>query len=55
MGEQATLALIELLGKTLRHLEQNSDPHDGAVQHLRHSILLIIAELELARADKKAA
>jgi len=55
MGEQATLAVLELLGKTLRHVEQNNDSSDPAVQQLRHSILLIIAELELIWENKPAA
>jgi hypothetical protein len=55
MGEQATLELITILGKTLEHLEQSSDPNDPAVQQLKHSILLTIAEFELIQAKKKAA
>jgi len=55
MGEQATLALIEILGKTLQHLERKSDPNDPAVQNLKHSLLLTIAELELIKANKPAA
>jgi hypothetical protein len=55
MGEQATLALMGILGKTLEHLEQNSDPHDPAVQHLKHSLLLIIAEFELVKSEREAA
>jgi hypothetical protein len=55
MGEQSTLALLNILAKTLEHMEQNSDPNDPAVQHLKHSLLLIIAEFELIKSEKKAA
>ena len=55
MGEHATLQLIGILGKTLEHLEQNSDRNDPAVQHLKHSILLIIAEFELTKCERDAA
>ena len=55
MGEQATLTLITLLAKTLQHLEVNNDMDDPAVQQLRHSILLIIAELELIKDNSLAA
>jgi len=55
MGERATIELMTILGKTLEHLEQNSDPDDPAVQQLKHSILLTIAEFELIQAEKKAA
>jgi hypothetical protein len=55
MGEQATLVLMGILGKTLEHLEQNSDPNDPAIQNLKHSILLIIAEFELIKSEREAA
>jgi len=55
MGDQATLALISIVGKTLEHLEQNNDPDDPAVQHLKHSLLLIIAEFELIKSEQDAA
>ena len=55
MSEQATLALLNILAKTLEHLEENSDPHDPAIQHLKHSILLIMAEFELMKSEKEAA
>jgi len=55
MGEQATLTLITLLAKTLQHLERNNDPEDPAVQQLRHSIVLMIAELELNKDNNLAA
>ncbi len=55
MGEQATLALIEILGKTLQHLESTSDPNDPDVHRLKHSLLLAMAELELIREYKTAA
>jgi hypothetical protein len=55
MGEQATLALLEILGKTVQHLESTSDPHDPDVQRLKHSLLLAIAELDLIKENKPAA
>jgi len=55
MGEQATLELITILGKTLAHLERNSDPNDPAIKHLRHSLLLMIAEFELIKSEREAA
>ena len=55
MGDQATLALMGILAKTLAHLEQNSDPDDPAIQNLKHSLLLIIAEFELIKAEREAA
>ncbi len=55
MGDQATLALVGILGKTLEHLERNNDPNDPAVQHLKHSLLLIIAEFELIKSEQDAA
>jgi hypothetical protein len=55
MGDQATLTLISILGKTLEHLEQHNDPSDPAIQHLKHSILLIIAEFELIKSEQDAA
>jgi len=57
MGEETTLALMEILYKTLRHLEEhNKVGHDDpAIQRLRHSILLTIAELELIKANRPAA
>lgn len=55
MEDQATLGLLNILGKTLEHLEQNSDPSDPAIQNLKHSILLIIAEFELIKSEREAA
>lgn len=55
MGEQATFALIEILGKTLQYLESTSDPNDPDIQRLKHSLLLAMAELELIREGKAAA
>lgn len=55
MGEQATSTLLNILGKTLEHLEQNSNPDDPAIQQLKHSILLVIAEFELMKSDEEAA
>lgn len=55
MGDEATLTLINILGKTLEHLERNNDPNDPAVQHLKHSILLVIAEFELIKSEADAA
>lgn len=55
MGEQATAALIDILGKTLQHLENNSDTDDPGIQRLKHSLLLAMAELELIKENKAAA
>jgi hypothetical protein len=55
MGDQATLALLEILGKTVQHLERTSDPADPDVQRLKHSLLLAMAEFELIRENKPAA
>jgi hypothetical protein len=57
MGEEATLALMEILYKTLRHLEEHDEGghDDPGIQRLRHSILLTIAELELIKANRPAA
>lgn len=55
MGEQATSGLLEILGKTIQHLEQTSDANDPAVQRLKHSLLLAVAELERIRENKAAA
>jgi hypothetical protein len=55
MGDQTSLALLNILAKTLEHLEQNSDPNDPAIQHLKHSILLMIAEFELIKSERHAA
>lgn len=54
MGDTETLALVEILTKTLRNLEQDRARHDPAIDRLRHSILLIIAELEILKADRAA-
>ena len=57
MGEEATLALMEILYKTLEHLEEHdaAGHDDPAIRRLRHSILLTIAELELIKANRPAA
>jgi hypothetical protein len=55
MGDQATAALLEILGKTVQHLESTSDPNDPDVHRLKHSLLLAMAELELIREGKAAA
>jgi hypothetical protein len=55
MADQATLTLIEILGKTLEHLENNGDANDAAHERLKHSLLLAIAELELIAVRKTAA
>ena len=53
MDDEATLGLVKFVGKTLQHLEHDGDPDDPAVQNLRHSLLLIMAELELIKDEKK--
>ena len=54
MGNKATLELVEILTKTLQNLEQDRARHDPAIERLRHSILLIIAELEILKAERAA-
>ena len=57
MGEEVTLELIEILYKTLQHLEERSEYNhdDPPIQRLKHSILLTLAELELIKANRQAA
>ena len=55
MEERATLELVKIIGNTVKHLEQNSNVHDPAIEKLKHSLVLVMAELELMHSDKKAA
>lgn len=57
MGEQATLTLIEILKKTLQHMEDAGgvDRADPAYQELTRKVTLLIAELEFLKSGRAAA
>ena len=57
MGVQEVPSLIEKIRNTLCDLEQRTgwEPDDPAIRHLRHSIMKIIIEMELAKQHRTAA
>ena len=52
MGQPRTPDLITLLRSTLRQIQEEQNAGDAILWRLQHSILLTIAELEVARVNK---